>query len=76
MLKDKSPSDVPPILYCIGKEDTLTPYDWALETNHRLKQFNINTQFCEYEDLDHEIGTRELNDVRKWMLKVLPPPGK
>ncbi len=73
-MKEKKPSDIPPILYCIGKEDTLTPHDWAVKTNEKLKQFNIHTDFSEYSDLDHEIGTNELNDVRKWILKILPPP--
>lgn len=72
-----------PIFWGHGKDDPLITYPVALASKQFLeKELRIQEatsdsttglEFHEYDGLEHSADPAELNDLRLWLKKVIPP---
>jgi len=63
-----------PILHCHGDADKLTPIELALTVSGMIKSFNKNNYtFKTYSNMLHTTCQQEMNDVKDFIAKHLPP---
>jgi predicted esterase len=63
-----------PLLQCHGKEDCVIPFQMGKATHELLKGFHLtNCDFNSYPDMGHSSGIEELQDVKEFLKKNLPP---
>lgn len=61
-----------PVLQCHGDCDPIVPYKWGQMTASLLKTFMKNVEFKTYRALMHSSNPDELEDVKKFVAKVVP----
>jgi Phospholipase/Carboxylesterase len=57
-----------PLYIAHGLQDGLVPARWGHATAQRLRSVYSNLQHIEYDDLDHELGEQELEQLAQWIL--------
>jgi len=62
-----------PILQCHGEADMMTPLDIAQRVSRMIKEFNKNHTFITYPNMVHNTCDEELQDVKAFIAKHLPP---
>lgn len=63
-----------PVLQCHGRDDTMVRFSAAQQTEEFLKSSGIRSRiFNAYDDLGHALDDEEVQDLRDWMLEVMPP---
>ncbi|XP_076827791.1 lysophospholipase-like protein 1 [Brachyhypopomus gauderio] len=64
---------LPELLQCHGTGDELVPLAWGEETSSLLKNVGVTASFHSYPGLNHQLCRPEMELVRSWILKKLPP---
>lgn len=67
------PHKLPKLLMFHGTRDNLVPLEWARTSWNQLQQLGVEGDFRILQNTFHELKTNELNELREWILKVLPP---
>lgn len=62
-----------PILQCHGQDDSLVVHSFGKMTSELIKAFNPNIVFKTYAGMDHSSCDQEMEDVREFIAKCLPP---
>jgi Phospholipase/Carboxylesterase len=57
-----------PLYIAHGLQDGLVPAHWGRMTAQRLRSVYTDLQHIEYDDLDHELGEQELEQLAQWIL--------
>jgi len=70
LLSNKSQT---PILQCHGLEDEIVPFRRGKETYKALKSINSRVTFKEYRGMGHHSSEEEMDDLRTFLEKVIPP---
>ncbi|XP_033102988.1 lysophospholipase-like protein 1 isoform X2 [Anneissia japonica] len=63
---------IPPLFACHGNADELVLYDWGKSTVETLQEHNVQTEFHTIPGLSHELHKGVLQQLKAWILKVLP----
>ncbi|XP_061114019.1 lysophospholipase-like protein 1 isoform X2 [Conger conger] len=64
---------LPELFQCHGTADELVLHDWGEETGALLREAGLATSFHSIPGLYHELCRVELDSLRSWILKKLPP---
>ncbi|KIW09405.1 hypothetical protein, variant [Verruconis gallopava] len=64
-----------PIFLGHGDADTLVRYEWGQKTADKLKEWGHPVEFHTYKDLAHGADPEEVDDLEKFLNKVIPPLG-
>ncbi|CAH2005139.1 unnamed protein product [Acanthoscelides obtectus] len=62
-----------PLYMCHGDRDTLVPISWGQNTFQDLTKLGIKGEFTPIKNTLHEIKQKEIEDLFRWIEKVLPP---
>merc|ERR1712070_747534 len=62
-----------PVLVLHGTEDEAIPVKRAAETRDVLVQKDFEVEYHEYEGMGHSASPQELDDLERWLAKVLAP---
>ena len=62
-----------PVLQCHGSNDELVPFVRGKQTAELLKSLNVNVTFKEYKGMGHHSSAEEMEDLRTFLDKVVPP---
>jgi len=62
-----------PILQCHGSDDEIVPLARGKQTATLLKSLNANLTFKEYEGMGHHSSLEQMEDLRTFLDKVIPP---
>jgi len=62
-----------PILQCHGDSDHMVTLEFGQMTASLLKSFTKNSQFKTYRGMDHSSCPQEIEDVKEFISKCLPP---
>jgi Phospholipase/Carboxylesterase len=57
-----------PLYIAHGLQDGLVPARWGRATAQRLRSVYSDLQHIEHDDLDHELGEQELEQLAQWIL--------
>lgn len=66
-------SNLPSLLMFHGNRDTLVPLEWGRTSYDQLQQLGVKGDFRVLNNTLHELKTNELNELKEWILKLLPP---
>ncbi len=72
VLRERGTDGIPPIFMSHGKIDDLVDFEWAKSTHSTLRSLNVNAEFREYEDIDHQLSALQLKDLKKWIETKIP----
>lgn len=61
------------ILQCHGQDDSLVAHSFGKMTSELIRSFDPNIQFKTYAGMDHSSCDQEMQDVRDFIAKCLPP---
>lgn len=64
---------LPKLLMFHGSSDFFVHMAWGRETFDELTQFGVEGEFKALENTAHELNASELHEIRRWILKQLPP---
>lgn len=56
-----------------GTRDELVPIKWGEDSFEKLKQLGVNGNFMVVQDAEHELRSKELHSIDKFILSKLPP---
>jgi lysophospholipase-2 len=62
-----------PVLQCHGQADSMVAFSFGQMTSQLLQAFNKNVEFKAYPDMDHGSCEEELQEVKQFISKCLPP---
>jgi len=65
-----------PILHCYGDSDQIVPKDVFMDASNTIKNFDKNYTMNLYPKMAHTTCAQELNDVKAYIEKYLPPNPK
>lgn len=71
VLKQTKNNVHPPLYMCHGDRDTMVPSVWGEETFKNLTSLGVNGEFVSVRNCLHEMKKRELEDLLKWIDKVI-----
>lgn len=66
-------ADTVPIFQCHGVIDPVVPYKFGQLSHYSLKTFMKNAQFNSYPRLSHSSSPDEMNDLKAFIEKYVPP---
>ncbi|XP_031635351.1 acyl-protein thioesterase 1 [Contarinia nasturtii] len=66
-------SDTVPIFQCHGELDPVVPYKFGQLSHYSLKTFMKSAQFSSYPRLMHSSSQQEMDDVKDFIEKYVPP---
>ncbi|CAI5720786.1 unnamed protein product [Peronospora destructor] len=62
-----------PLLMCHGEQDPVVRFDYGKMSKVKLETAGVkNVEFCSYPDMEHSACMEELDDVTKWLQRVIP----
>ena len=62
-----------PLLMCHGEKDPVVRYDYGKISKVKLETAGVkNIEFHSYLDMEHSACMKELDDVTKWLQRVIP----
>ncbi|POM81494.1 Acyl-protein thioesterase [Phytophthora palmivora] len=62
-----------PLLMCHGEEDPVVRYEYCTMSKEKLETAGVkNIEFHSYPDMQHGACMEELEDVTKWLQRVIP----
>lgn len=64
-----------PIFMGHGDADQVVQYQWGQKTAEKLKEWGHDVDFQTYKDLPHSADPQEIDDLEKFLNKVVPPEG-
>ncbi|XP_051263315.1 lysophospholipase-like protein 1 isoform X1 [Dicentrarchus labrax] len=64
---------LPELFQCHGTSDDLVLHQWGEDTSVLLKKAGMNTTFHSLPGLHHQLSQPEMEMLRSWILKRLPP---
>ena len=62
-----------PILQCHGTVDEIVPFSRGKQTHKLLQTINSDVTFKEYPYMGHHSSEEEMEDLRAFLDKVIPP---
>ena len=63
-----------PVAHFHGAIDPVVKIEWARESARLVREMGVATyELKEYPDLPHSASMEEIEDVKAWLLKRLPP---
>ena len=66
-----------PVAHFHGTDDPTVKIEWARQSVESVKARGVaQYDFKEYSDMGHSASQEEIDDVRAWLARVLPPLGK
>ncbi|XP_055320138.1 acyl-protein thioesterase 1 [Sitodiplosis mosellana] len=66
-------ADTVPIFQCHGEVDPVVPYKFGQLSHYSLKTFMKNAQFSSYPGLSHSSSQQEMDDIKDFIEKHVPP---
>ncbi|XP_076006610.1 lysophospholipase-like protein 1 [Genypterus blacodes] len=63
----------PEMFQCHGTSDDLVLHQWGVDTSVLLKKAGMTTTFHSLAGLHHQLSQHEMELLRSWILKKLPP---
>ena len=74
-LKLSSTAKATPVLQCHGEDDPMVRISWAESARDTLRAAGVESvEWKSYPGLQHSANMDELEDVRAWLGRHLPPP--
>lgn len=64
---------LPELFQCHGTSDELVLHQWGEDTSELLKKAGMRTAFHSFSGLYHQLSKSEMELLRNWILKKLPP---
>ncbi|KAL4657469.1 lysophospholipase-like protein 1 [Arapaima gigas] len=64
---------MPELFQCHGTADALVPHNWGEMTVAQLQEEGVNATFHSFPGLQHQLARAELEKLRSWIIKKLPP---
>ncbi|XP_035529155.1 lysophospholipase-like protein 1 [Morone saxatilis] len=64
---------LPELFQCHGTSDDLVLHQWGDDTSVMLKKAGMNTTFHSLPGMHHQLSQPEMEMLRSWILKRLPP---
>ncbi|KAK5862827.1 hypothetical protein PBY51_018185 [Eleginops maclovinus] len=64
---------LPELFQCHGTKDDLVLHQWGEDTSVLLKEAGMATTFHSFPGLHHQLSTPEMELLRGWILKRIPP---
>ncbi|RQM09600.1 hypothetical protein DD237_007804 [Peronospora effusa] len=62
-----------PLLMCHGEQDPVVRFDYGKMSKVKLETAGVkNVEFYSYPDMEHSACMEELDDVTKWLQRVIP----
>ncbi|CAH0482297.1 unnamed protein product [Peronospora belbahrii] len=62
-----------PLLMCHGEKDPVVRYEYGKMSKVKLETAGVkNVEFHSYPDMEHSACMEELDDITKWLQRVLP----
>jgi lysophospholipase-1 len=62
-----------PLLMCHGEEDPVVRFEYGKMSKEKLEAAGVkDLEFHTYPDMEHGACMEELDDVTKWLQRVLP----
>jgi predicted esterase len=58
-----------------GDADNMVRHEWGQKTADKLKEWGHDVEFHTYKDLAHSADPQEIDDLEKFLNKVVPPQG-
>ncbi|ETK93605.1 hypothetical protein L915_03242 [Phytophthora nicotianae] len=66
-----------PLLMCHGEQDPVVRFDYGKMSKEKLETAGVkNIEFHSYPDMEHGACMEELDDVTKWLQRVIPDTQK
>lgn len=62
-----------PVLQCHGQDDSLVAHSFGKMTSELVKSFCPNVEFKTYAGMDHSSCDQEVEDIKEFISKWLPP---
>ncbi|XP_064197941.1 lysophospholipase-like protein 1 isoform X2 [Anguilla rostrata] len=72
-VQDRRGQSLPELFQCHGTADELVLHRWGEETGALLRGVGMATSFHSIPGLNHQLSSVELESLRSWILKKLPP---
>ncbi|XP_036395610.1 lysophospholipase-like protein 1 [Megalops cyprinoides] len=72
-VQDRKGQCLPELFQCHGTADELVFHQWGEETGALLREAGMAVSFHSFPDLYHQMCRPELDLLRSWILKKLPP---
>lgn len=59
---------------CHGEEDPVVRFQYGKDSKQKLQNAGVaDLQFISYPNMEHSASMDELDDVKTWLQRVLPP---
>ncbi|GMF12294.1 unnamed protein product [Phytophthora lilii] len=66
-----------PLLMCHGEKDPVVRFEYGKMSREKLESAGVkNVEFHSYPDMEHGACMEELDDVTKWLQRVIPETQK